>query len=206
MPLLCDLFPQKQGAPAPTKPLRFTFASTATFRPPAERPEMLLDVLPKPGETIHCIIPEQARWHYWTVVPRLLQLHGGTIETLYLTTLSVNPDVAAELIQLVQARTIQRCCPMVGDWYAADKAYAATLASLQHALAEYDGWCVAARNHTKLILARFTAGAHFVSEGSANLRACASIEAVCITQSPELWQFHAAWIEAEHARLMEKGT
>ena len=50
------------------------------------------------------------------------------------------------------------------------------------------------RNHTKLILAEI-AGRCYVVESSANLRSCQNIEQFTLTQSHELFAFHAGWID-----------
>lgn len=50
------------------------------------------------------------------------------------------------------------------------------------------------RNHTKLILAEL-ARQFFVVESSVNLRSCQHLEQFSLTQSRQLYDFHAAWIE-----------
>jgi len=52
-----------------------------------------------------------------------------------------------------------------------------------------------ARCHAKIILLGMDDGTRYVSESSANIRACRSIEQFAITNDPDLYDFHRVWID-----------
>ena len=53
----------------------------------------------------------------------------------------------------------------------------------------------AARCHAKIMLIGLSDGTRYVSEASANIRACKSIEQFVLTNDPELHEFHRKWID-----------
>lgn len=55
--------------------------------------------------------------------------------------------------------------------------------------------CAVLRSHAKLLLFEMTNGTAYVWESSANLRSCRNAETFVLSQSKELLDFHAAWLE-----------
>ncbi|MGD0090789.1 MAG: hypothetical protein ABSE73_12790 [Planctomycetota bacterium] len=207
MPRLCELFNQDPDRDdGNTAPLHcVTTTINRIFRPAAvEQTQDLLDTLPTPGQTFHLVLGEKARWDYWQIVPRILSLAGMKATELLLTSLNISADAAAELCRLIEEGKVQRPRVLLSDWFRADKNYAAVLQRLEQTAAGAGGWCCTCRVHAKLILARLEDGTCFVSESSANLRSCSSVETCTVTNDRALFEFHKQWILAEHARSTAK--
>jgi len=58
---------------------------------------------------------------------------------------------------------------------------------------------LAMRNHAKLLLMALDDGRRIVVESSANLRSCRNVEQFVISHDTGLYDFHAAWIDAQVA-------
>jgi hypothetical protein len=163
-------------------------------------------VLPRPREYFHFVVGQE--FAGFDLLPAILELEdavqvgpvgaeggaSGGFEQLYLTTLGFNRDNIAQLQMLVDNGKITPAKTKIlcADFFRrADTALFAE-GKIQAEAAGY-GWR-SFRNHTKLILGEIN-GKYFVVESSANLRSCHNIEQFVMTQSEQLFNFHATWLE-----------
>ncbi len=158
-----------------------------------ERAVEALDRLPDPGEYVHIVTGQEFRG--FDLLPAMLRLaKAKTFASLILTTLGFSRDNLAELARMIQAREIP---PATLRILASDFFRRADKEIWHHGAdqARRLGYGFrSTRNHTKLILAAI-AGSHYVVESSANLRSCSNVEQFTMTQSKQLYDFHAGWIE-----------
>ncbi|GEM_PF-1155028 len=158
-----------------------------------ERAVEALDRLPDPGEYVHIVTGQEFRG--FDLLPAMLRLaEAKTFTSLTLTTLGFSRDNLGELARMIQAREIPpaKLRILASDFFRrADKEIWHHGADQARRL----GYGFrSTRNHTKLILAAI-AGSHYVVESSANLRSCSNVEQFTMTQSKQLYDFHAGWIE-----------
>ena len=144
----------------------------------------VLTPLPTAGETIHIILPGNVALGdvVWTVVDGT-QLPGP----LHVSTLGFGRAWVHGLLERLQARQITEATICCSDYFA--KADAAEFQEARELLAAWPVTLVAGRTHAKV--ATFNT---LSMEGSANLRACRSIENVSITNDNTLADFHRQWI------------
>jgi hypothetical protein len=144
----------------------------------------VLNPLPTPGESVHIILPGNVALGdvVWTVVDGT-QLPGP----LHVSTLGFGRAWIHGLLERLQARQITEATIACADYFA--KSDAAEFQEARELLAPWPVTLMAGRTHAKVAVF------HSMSmEGSANLRACRSIENVSITNDTNLANFHRHWI------------
>jgi hypothetical protein len=148
--------------------------------------------LPEPGEYLHIITGQE--FAGFDLLPAMLTLtQARRFEALTLTTLGfskLNLEAIAAMVRSGKVRPAGLRILCSDFFRRADRDIWRTGAEQAHRL----GYGFrSTRNHTKLILAE-VGRRHFVVESSANLRSCANLEQFTITQSKQLFDFHAGWI------------
>jgi hypothetical protein len=144
----------------------------------------VLNPLPTPGESVHIILPGNVALGdvVWTVVDGT-QLPGP----LHVSTLGFGRAWIHGLLERLQARQITEATIACADYFA--KSDAAEFQEARELLAPWPVTIMAGRTHAKVAVF------HSMSmEGSANLRACRSIENVSVTNDNTLADFHRHWI------------
>ena len=146
----------------------------------------VLTPLPTAGETIHIILPGNVAlgdvlWH----IVDATDLPGP----LHVSTLGFGRAWVHGLLERLQARQITEATICCSDYFA--KADAAEFQEARELLAAWPVTLVAKRTHAKIAVFGTIS-----MEGSANLRACRSIENVSITNDTNLANFHRQWITA----------
>jgi hypothetical protein len=150
-----------------------------------------LDRLPAVDESIHVVM--RGNFHGWDVVPAVLRLATpATIATLIVATLGFNRQNAAELLDLIDAARIGRVAFLCSVYF--QRSCPAEFGILAAGLQQRGQRITAARSHAKVIGFDLSDGRKIVVESSANLRSCRNIEQFCMTQSADLYHFHARWI------------
>ena len=146
----------------------------------------ILNPLPKAGESIHIILPGNVALGdvLWNIVDAT-DLPGP----LHVSTLGFGRAWIHGLLARLQARQITEATVLASDYFA--KADAAEFQEARELLAAWPATLVAGRTHAKVA----TFGT-ISMEGSANLRACRSIENVAVTNDTNLANFHRQWITA----------
>lgn len=144
----------------------------------------VLTPLPTAGETIHIILPGNVALGdvVWSIIDGT-QLPGP----LHVSTLGFGRAWVHGLLERLQARQITKATICCSDYFA--KADAAEFQEARELLAPWPVTLVAGRTHAKVA----TFGTISL-EGSANLRACRSIENVAVTNDTNLADFHRQWI------------
>ena len=149
--------------------------------------------MPAAGESVHVVVGQA--FAGFDLLPAFLEMASAkSFGRLYLTTLGFSRDNLAQLAILIGGGAIQPLQTRIlcGDFFRrADSG----LWDVGKLMAKEHGFTFKSyRNHTKLILAEL-AGRCYVVESSANLRSCQNVEQFTITQSRELFDFHAGWID-----------
>ena len=144
----------------------------------------VLNPLPTAGETVHLVLPGNVPLGdvLWHIVDGLDQ--PGP---LHVSTLGFGRAWVHGLLERLQARQITEATICCSDYFA--KADAAEFQEARELLAPWPVTLVAGRTHAKVA----TFG-NISMEGSANLRACRSIENVAVTNDNTLADFHRNWI------------
>lgn len=156
-----------------------------------------LAALPGPRESIHCVL--NGEFALWDFVPAVLQLADDPIAELIICTLGFSKHNVTALADLVAAGRIDQVAVLCSHYFAAadSQIYQQMLE-----LCQARGFRVAAmRTHAKLLLIR-AGRRRIVIEASANLRSCHNVEQATLWDSPELFDFHRAWID----ELITKGN
>lgn len=145
----------------------------------------LLDHLPEPGGTTTAIV--RGDFVVGDMLPALLA-RIGPVPHLWLSTLALSVRNAETLRALAASGAVEKITLICSHYFReVDKT------SVFHAVAKLlDGIAElkVARCHAKIILA-----GSFVFEGSFNLRSSDTIEQITIFNDPELFNFHARWMD-----------
>lgn len=153
----------------------------------------VLKKLPVQGETIHWICRSQ--FTAWSVVPAILDLSGGIIEEIYISTMTFNEKNLLHLVTLFDEGRIRKINLICSVHFKAmnPKQYAVgfnELTKRQQQITEI-------LNHSKTICCRMQDANHYVLETSSNLRGCSSFEHYALTNSQGLFAYHRDWQERE---------
>ena len=144
----------------------------------------VLDPMPKAGESIHIILPGNVALGdvLWHIVDA-----GDQPGPLHVSTLGFGRAWVHGLLERLQARQITEAVVCCSDYFA--KSDAAEFQEAKELLAPWPVTLMAGRIHAKV--GTFNT---LSMEGSANLRACRSIENVSITNDTNLTNFHRRWL------------
>ena len=148
----------------------------------------ILGELPAPGESIHIV--SNGKFDYWAFVPILCELLAKPVTQAYFSTWTLNRACCKELMELLDAGTIEQCGFLTGIYFKARES--AVYATLVNGLESRGCRFRALENHSKITL--LAADPYYiVMEGSANFTANPRIEQNTIYNSKELFDFHAGW-------------
>jgi len=151
-----------------------------------------LDHLPGPGCAIHAIM--KGNYSYADLIPAVLTLAApARLDYLAATTLGFSQKAALQLIDLIDSGHVRTLDFVCADFFA--KADPEICQFTREELTRRGSRFAAARCHAKIILLGLDDGTRYVSESSANIRACRSIEQFALTNDPELYEFHREWID-----------
>jgi len=144
----------------------------------------VLDPLPAPRESVHLLLPGHVPlgavlWHIVDATD-----HPGP---LAVSTLGFNRAWVHGLLERLKTRQITEAAVLASDYFA--KSDAAEFQEAKELLAPWPVTLTAGRTHAKVGV--FGA---ISMEGSANLRACRSLENVAVTHDGALADFHRRWI------------
>ncbi len=144
----------------------------------------VLNPLPTAGETVHLVLPGNVPLGdvLWHIVDA-----GDQPGPLHVSTLGFGRAWIAGLVDRLRGGKITSGMIACSDYFA--KADAAEFQQARELLAPWPVTLVAGRTHAKVA----TFGT-ISMEGSANLRACRSIENVSVTHDAALADFHRQWI------------
>ena len=150
-----------------------------------------LDHLPSPGCAIHAIM--KGNYSYADMIPAVLKLSSPTkIDYLAATTLGFSQKAALQLIDLIDSESVRTIDFICADFF--EKADPEICQFTREELTRRGSRFSSARCHAKIILMGLDNGTRYVSESSANIRACRSIEQFALTNDPDLYAFHREWI------------
>jgi hypothetical protein len=154
-----------------------------------ENAQEVIRNLPAPGETVHAVL--RGNFVLGDVLPYLLT-YTGYCPLLRISSLSISNHNAETLRDLVTGGKVGRTMLIVSHWLKGgheDGAYRKIVTTIGET-----GDIKAARCHAKMILIR-SADYDLVLAGSANLRSCDSLEQITIDNDPDVYDFHAAWMD-----------
>lgn len=138
----------------------------------------------------HCVL--RGDFVLCDLIPKIIE-RGGRCTTLRIATLGCSVANADTLACLIEQAHVADLTLVLSHYFAqVDGAtvYRAVCARLE-GLAKV----VVTRCHAKVICIPTIAGAHYVIEGSANLRSSDNVEQITITNDEATHAFHAAWID-----------
>lgn len=193
-PSLRDRTPPGKGGAEDSGPPR--------FEAKAKRRELLnllrvanaakhLDHLPGPGCAIHAVM--KGNYSYADLIPAVLTLSAPVrIDYLAATTLGFSQKAALQLIDLIDSGNVRTLDFVCADFF--EKADPEICKFTREELTRRGSRFASARCHAKIILMGLDDGTRYVSESSANIRACRSIEQFMLTNDPDLYDFHREWI------------
>lgn len=153
----------------------------------------VLEGIPEPGWTYHVI--SNGSFDFWTWIPvlvDLLEAEDHQVDDLWGSTWTANRTNIQELYQLGKSGRIKRGHLMTGIYF--KRRETAAYATIVEAVRRL-GWRYKAhQNHAKINM--LAAGPHrIVIEGSANWTSNPRVEQYVISNSPQVFDFHAAWME-----------
>jgi len=146
--------------------------------------------LPKIGHALHLVCP--GTYTGFDLICAVQKLLARPV-ALTLASLSTNLTLTQRMIDMVDAGTITHVDLVLAEFFAGNSRDEFNL--IRDRLQARGQRCIACRNHAKISLIQATAPeAHIVVEGSGNIRSCNAVEQCVITNSPELYRFHHAWL------------
>jgi hypothetical protein len=148
--------------------------------------------LPDPREAFHLIT--EKRYSMMHVIPATLHLvEPATIRYLAVVTLSFSQANMVDLLALLDSGQIGKLDFLYSVYFRSNNK--ADCQRLADELTARGQRVYAGLIHAKLLLLELSDGRALVVESSANLRSCASIEQIMLTQDAALLAFHRQWID-----------
>lgn len=151
--------------------------------------ETLHGRLPAPGESHHFI--SNANFDFWNVIAEAV-LIIAPVDEFYGSTWTMNRQNVLDLMELIDGGKILKCNMLTGTYF--KRRESSVYAQLLDGMTRRKQRFVAFNNHTKIALAR-SGAQHIIIDGSANWTANPRLEQFNIWNSPELYDFHKAWME-----------
>lgn len=152
-----------------------------------------LSRLPGLNQSSHLVI--SGRFALWDFVPAALALaDGARIADLYIATLGFSKANIAGACDLLDAGTIGRLSLIASHYFKGTSSDIYEYGAAE--LGKRGQRFISIRSHAKIIAARFDGGRCLILESSANLRSCKNIEQVVASGHPDLFAFHAGWMES----------
>jgi len=147
--------------------------------------------LPEPNEAFHLVTAK--RYSLWNVVQAVLQLAAPvTVAYFGVATLGFSKQNLEELLDLLDRGQIGRVDFLFSVYFKSNEKEICQ--RLAHELTTRGHRVVAMLTHAKIMLLELTDGRQFVVESSANLRSCAGIEQIMLTNDAALFAFHRQWL------------
>ena len=148
----------------------------------------VMDHLPAPGETTHCIL--MGNFIMGDLLSQILR-ERGPAGHVRLATLSLSEKNADSLAELLENGQIGELSLLVSDYFA--QVSKDSVAPYCRARLSAARWGVS-RVHCKVFVLPCGAD-NFTIHGSANLRSSANAENMAIENCPDLARFHSEWID-----------
>lgn len=149
--------------------------------------------MPDEGESLHFVVG--GNYEPIDVIAMTIRLcHPATITRLDISTLGFNPDNIGLLIAGFDQGKIGQINLMCSKYFSRVEEVNYNLL-IDEIVTQRGGRVSATQTHAKLILMEMSDGRCFTLEGSGNLRACASVEQLCLTNDRPLLEFHRQWME-----------
>lgn len=149
----------------------------------------LLQELPGEEETVHMICggsfePPQ-------MIAAIHRIAGKPFDEMIITTLGFNAKALGLICHLYDEGQIKKGSVLASTFFRAQsqEIYWEGMRELKKRGIRLE----VCRNHTKIMLLKVGA-AHYVAEGSANIRSSQNLEQLILTRSRPLYQFHREWI------------
>lgn len=153
--------------------------------------------LPGPKHALHILIT--GRFSLWDCVPAVIET-CGRIRSLHIATLGFSKRNVEAMGKLLDGGQIERLRLLCSHYFkgTSNGIYEFAAEELgRRPGAEF----LSVRTHAKLLLIKLT-NRTLAFESSANLRSCKNLEQLTVIGCPEVYQFHAAWID----ELFERGA
>lgn len=160
----------------------------------AMKREALADVmpaLPEKGYSYHVV--SNGAFDYWSWIP-VLAGYMGHVAEFYGSTWTLNRLNAVELLELLDADTIDKASVITGLYFRRREPQIYNL--LHKGMSERGMRCVGIENHAKVaLIGNPETDTWIVIEGSANWTANPRIEQNVVSNDRELYEFHREWME-----------
>jgi hypothetical protein len=147
---------------------------------------------PLPGAAYHII--SNGTFDFWTYMPALVELLGGSCQDFYGSTWTMNRNNVLSMLDLYDRGEIRSINVLTGTYFKRRESavYATLLAGIQQRGQRFKCF----ENHAKIVLLSKPEAGDFISvEGSANFTANPRVEQYVITNDRNLFEFHRGWME-----------
>lgn len=157
-----------------------------------ETADQFLDRLPVDGEQIHIL--SNGKFDYWGLITRGMELTRGQIESLFVSTWTMNLPIARDICERIKQKKILSVTCWLNNYLKSREPH--VWAYLQEHLGAMGQKVFATENHAKIAAWRNNHGEHYVISGSANLTANPRIEQNFVAKSKELHDFYVEAFKA----------
>lgn len=161
------------------------------LREQADAARRLVCPLPRPGESVHALL--SGEFILAALIPAVLD-ELGQPAALTVSTLGLNDTTIDLLCRELETGRLRRCNLVLSHYF--QQADREQCARAVHRMREAGQAVGVLRCHAKLMLFQPAKGRdRYVIETSANLRSAVCLEQLTLTNDPELYAFHGAWID-----------
>ena len=149
--------------------------------------------LPTPGTAIHLLTAK--RFSTFNIIEAILKLRApATIEDLRISTLGFSRTNVEALAEMLDSHQVERLTFVFSIYFRSLEK--ASCENMMAELGRRGARIISLLQHSKVLTIQTSDGQNYVTEGSGNLRSCASLENVTIYNDPELLRFHNGWIDS----------
>jgi hypothetical protein len=159
----------------------------------------ILAHLPTEGESLHALMT--GLYDFMSLVGHVITSRPCPCLDLRVSTLAFSSRNVAELLQLLDAKVVQRVSILVSDFF--EKHNRALFSETRRELTQRGQRLTSTRCHAKVVCLHFADGQKLIFEGSANLRTNRNIEQFALFNDAALHDWHAAWMEDKHCAGQE---
>jgi hypothetical protein len=149
--------------------------------------------LPAPGEAIHLLTAK--RFSTFNIIEAILKLRApATIEDLRISTLGFSRANVEALSAMLDSKQVEKLTFIFSIFFKSLEK--ASCENMMAELGRRGARIISLLQHSKVLTIQTSDGQNYVTEGSGNLRSCASLENVTLYNDLELLQFHNGWIDS----------
>lgn len=158
--------------------------------------------IPDAMEALHLLC--SGRYALWDMVPAILELAAPVaIDSLHIATLGFSRQNVAEMLDALDRGRVARLSLICSHYFKGTSGGIWEFAAEELPKRPHTRF-LSIRTHAKLLAIKLADGRTVTIESSANLRSCKNIEQMTVYGHPNVYAFHAGWMDSLSGREKDR--